>query len=201
MAPAAKTLSGLNVRDLLDAGLHFGHQTKRWNPKMKRYIFDKRNGIHIIDITKSMVLMEHALKFVERTVLSGKSILFVGTKKQAQEVVRQSAEESDQFFVTHRWLGGSLTNNVTIRKSIRRMRQIQAMGKNNNGVLSVHKKEAASLRRELDKLDRNLGGIADMEKMPGAMFVVDVNRESIAIAESNQLTVASAPWFWLARSG
>lgn len=183
------SLSGLNVRDLLTAGLHFGHQTKRWNPKMKRYIFDKRNGIHIIDITQSIGLLEDALAFVQKTVQSGKKLLFVGTKKQAQEVVKAAAEDCGMHFVTTRWLGGMLTNAQTIRKSVKRMRQIEVMGKNNNGVLSIHKKEAASLRRELDKLQRNLSGVAEMNDAPGALFVVDVMRETNAVSEANRLGI------------
>jgi len=182
-------LSGLDVRDLLTAGLHFGHQTKRWNPKMKRYIFDKRNGVHIIDITQSIELLEEGLKFIQKTVQSGKKILFVGTKKQAQEVVKTAAEDCGMHYVTTRWLGGILTNAVTIRRSVRRMRQIEVMGKNNNGVLSIHKKEAASLRRELDKLQRNLSGVAEMTEMPGVMFVIDVMRETNAIAEAKRLGI------------
>ena len=185
----AEGRSGLTVRDLLDSGLHFGHQTKRWNPKMKRYIFDKRNGIHIVDITQSLEMLETALEFVQKTVEKGGKILFVGTKKQAQEVVKGAAESAEMFYVTTRWLGGTLTNAVTIRRSVRRMRQIQTMSKNNNGVLSVHKKEAASLRRELDKLEKNLLGIADMHEMPGALFVVDIMREANAVAEARTLGI------------
>ena len=182
-------VSGLTPRDMIAAGLHFGHQTKRWNPKMKKYIFDKRNGIHIIDITQSVELLDQALAFVQKTVQAGKSILFVGTKKQAQEVVKAAAEECGMFHVTTRWLGGTLTNAVTLRKSIRRMRQIEKIEKDNNGVLSVHKKEAAAMRRELDKLQHNLSGIADMNDMPGAVFVVDIIRESNAVAEANRLGI------------
>ena len=185
----AEQHSGLTVRDLLDSGLHFGHQTKRWNPKMKPYIFDKRNGIHIVDITQSLELLETALGFVQDTVQAGKKVLFVGTKKQAQEVVKGAAEGAGMFYVTTRWLGGTLTNAVTIRRSVRRMKQIQTMSKNNNGVLSVHKKEAAALRRELDKLEKNLSGIADMNEMPGALFVVDIMREANAVAEARTLGI------------
>ena len=156
---------------------------------MAPYIFDKRGGIHIIDLTKSIVLLERAVEFVYQTVASGKSVLFVGTKKQAQDVMREAAESAGQPFMTNRWLGGTLTNNTTIRKSIRRMREIEEMGKKTDGALSVHKKEAASLRRELDKLERNLGGIADMERLPGALFIVDVNREKIAVDEATRLGI------------
>ena len=186
---ADTSLSNVTVRDLMNAGLHFGHQTKRWNPKMKKYIFDKRNGIHIIDITQSLELLEDALKFVLDISQKGKKILFVGTKKQAQEVIRIAAEESDMYYVTTRWLGGTLTNAQTIRKSVRRMTQIQTAKKNNNGILSVHKKEAATLARELAKLEKNLTGIAAMDKMPGALFVVDIVREANAVAEARSLGI------------
>ncbi len=179
----------IELKDLLDAGLHFGHQTKRWNPKMKSYIFDKRNGIHIIDLTQTVGMIDEAADFLRGVVEGGKKVLFVATKKQAQEAVKEAAESCNQFFMTERWLGGTLTNNVTIRKSVKRMRQIEAIARNNNGVLSVHKKEASTLQRELDKLQANLGGIADMEKMPGAMVVVDVCREANAIKEAQRLGI------------
>ncbi len=182
-------LTGITLKDLIDSGLHFGHQTKRWNPKMRDYIFDKRNGIHIVDLTQTVPMIEEAAKFLRDTVLSGKKILFVATKKQAQETVKEAAESCGQFFMTERWLGGTLTNNQTIRQSVKRMRQIEAIGRNNNGVLSVHKKEAASLRRELDKLQRNLGGIADMVKMPGAIFIIDICREQNALKEAVRLKI------------
>lgn len=183
------TLSGLSVRDLMTAGMHFGHQTKRWNPKMKKYIFDKRNGIHIIDITQSLDMLEEVLKFVRSLTEDGKKILFVGTKKQAQEVIQLAAQNSEMYNVTHRWLGGTLTNAQTIRRSVSRMRKLQTIAKNNNGVLSVHKKEAATMRRELDKLELNLSGIADMEKLPAAVFVVDIMREANAVAEARRLGI------------
>ena len=186
-APAS--LTEITLKDLLDAGLHFGHQTRRWNPKMKPYIFDKRNGIHIVDLTQTIVKIEEAAAFLRETVLSGKKILFVATKRQAQDIVHQAAEDCGQFFMTTRWLGGTLTNNQTIRRSIRRMRQIEAIGRNNNGQLSPFKKEAASLRRELDKLQLSLGGIADMDQMPGAMVVFDICREAIAVAEANRMGI------------
>jgi small subunit ribosomal protein S2 len=189
MEMPVSSLTGLTLKDLLDAGLHFGHQTKRWNPKMKRYIFDKRNGIHIIDLTQTVPLIDEAAKFLRDTVLSGKKILFVATKKQAQEVVKEAAVACGQHYVTERWLGGTLTNNQTIRRSVRRMRQIEAMGRNNNGVLSVHKKEASSLRRELDKLQKNLSGVADMDSKPGALFIIDVCREQNAVKEAVRLGI------------
>lgn len=184
-----KSLSQLTLRDLMDAGFHFGHQTKRWNPKMKKYIYDKRNGIHIIDITQSLDMLEEALAFVQKIAENGKKVLFVGTKKQAQEVVKAAATESDSFYMTNRWLGGTLTNAQTIRKSIRRMRQLEQIERDNNGVLSPHKKEASVLRRELEKLQQNLTGVAKMETLPAALFVVDICREKNAVAEANRLGI------------
>ena len=189
MDETATSLTGLTIKDLLDAGLHFGHQTRRWNPKMKQYIFDKRNGIHIIDLTQTIGLLENAAAFLRDTVLDGKKILFVATKKQAQDVVKEAAENCGQFYMTERWLGGTLTNNQTIRRSIRRMRQIEAIGKNTNGEYSKFKKEASNLRRELEKLQSNLSGIADMSGMPGAVVVIDVCREAIAVAEAKRLGI------------
>ncbi len=179
----------IELKDLLDAGLHFGHQTKRWNPKMKSYIFDKRNGVHIIDLTQTVSLIDEAAEFLRKTVLSGKKVLFVATKKQAQEAVKEAAEGCNQYYMTERWLGGTLTNNQTIRRSIKRMRQIETMARNNNGVLSVHKQEASALRRELDKLQKNLTGIADLDGMPGAMVIVDVCREANAVKEAVRLGI------------
>ncbi len=184
----ADVSSKLTVRDLLDAGLHFGHQTKRWNPKMKPYIFDKRNSIHVIDLVKTARLLEEATKFVEDVVVSGKRVLFVGTKKQAQEVIRECAEKSSQFYVTSRWLGGMLTNRTTIRRSVRRMREIEQMVKDGQ-FETLPNKEVSRLRRELAKLQRNLTGVADMDDLPGALFVVDVKREAIAVAEANRLHI------------
>ena len=189
MEENAVSLTGLTIKDLIDAGLHFGHQTRRWNPKMKKFIFDKRNGIHIIDLTQSIGMLENAAAFLRDTVLSGKKILFVATKKQAQEVVKEAAASCGQFYMTERWLGGTLTNNQTIRRSVRRMRQIEAIGKNTNGEYSKFKKEASNLRRELEKLQANLSGIADMTAMPGALVVFDVCRETIAVAEAKRLGI------------
>ncbi len=182
-------LTGLTLKDLFDAGLHFGHQTKRWNPKMKPYIFDKRNGIHIIDLTQTVTLLDEAAEFLKKTVLDGKKILFVATKKQAQEIVKDAAEECGQPYMTERWLGGTLTNATTIRGSVKRMRQIQAIAKANNGELSKHKQEASMLRRELAKLEKNLTGIADMNEKPGAIFIIDVCREANAVKEAARLHV------------
>jgi small subunit ribosomal protein S2 len=178
----------LTVRDLLEAGLHFGHQTKRWNPKMKRFIFDKRNGIHIIDLSQSFALLEQALAFVTQLAANGKTVLLVGTKKQAQQVIKEVAAAAAQPSVTTRWLGGTLTNISTIRRSVKRMRELDEIEK--NGVLAaMHKKEASMVRHELEKLRRNLTGIADMTALPGALFVVDVIREAIAVKEANRLGI------------
>ena len=179
----------IELKDLIEAGLHFGHQTKRWNPKMKSYIFDKRNGIHIIDLTQTVDLIDEAAEFLRGVVANGQKVLFVATKKQAQEVVKEAAQASNQFYMTERWLGGTLTNNQTIRRSIKRMQQIQNIARNNNGVLSEHKQEASALARELNKLETNLTGIAEMDKLPGALFVVDVCREANAVKEAKRLGI------------
>ena len=179
----------IELKDLIEAGLHFGHQTKRWNPKMKSYIFDKRNGIHIIDLTQTVDLIDEAAEFLRGVVAKGQKILFVATKKQAQEVVKEAALNCNQFYMTERWLGGTLTNNQTIRRSVKRMQQIQNIARQNNGVLSEHKQEASALARELAKLETNLTGIAEMDKMPGALFVVDVCREANAVKEAKRLGI------------
>ena len=181
--------TGLTLKDLFDAGLHFGHQTKRWNPKMKPYIFDKRNGIHIIDLTQTVTFIDEAAEFLRKTILEGKKILFVATKKQAQELVKQAAEACGQFYMTERWLGGTLTNAQTIRGSVKRMKTLQAIGAKNGGVLSVHKQENSMLRRELAKLEKNLTGIAEMDQKPGAIFIVDAVRELNAVKEAMRLGI------------
>ncbi len=176
------------VQDLLDAGLHFGHQTKRWNPKMKRYIHGAKNGIYIIDLNKTLSQLQLAQTFVNDVVLRGEKILFVGTKKQAREIFKNTAEDTNQPYVIHRWLGGMLTNNKTIRSSVARMRELQKMEK--DGTMDkLLKKEVSVLRRELNKLERNLTGIGDMEKKPGALFVVDLKREHLALAEAKRLNI------------
>jgi small subunit ribosomal protein S2 len=182
-------LTGVTLKDMFDAGLHFGHQTKRWNPKMKGYIFDKRNGIHIIDLTQSVALLDEAADFLKKTVLDGKKVLFVATKKQVAELVKGSAESVEQFYMTERWLGGTLTNAKTLRSSVKRMRQLQATAKANGGELSEHKQEASMLRRELNKLEKNLTGVADMAELPGAVVVVDVVREANAVKEAVRLHI------------
>ena len=189
MEMPTSALTGISLKDMFDAGLHFGHQTKRWNPKMKGYIFDKRNGIHIIDLTQSVALLDEAAQFLKDTVLAGKKILFVATKKQVSELVKGAAESVEQFYMTERWLGGTLTNAKTLRSSVRRMRQLQATAKANGGELSEHKQEASMLRRELNKLEKNLTGVADMAELPGAVVVVDVVREANAVKEAVRLHI------------
>ena len=182
-------LTGITLKDMFDAGLHFGHQTKRWNPKMKGYIFDKRNGIHIIDLTQSVTMLDEAAAFLRDTVLDGKKILFVATKKQAAEMVKNAAESVEQFYITERWLGGTLTNAPTIRGSVKRMKQLQAVASANNGELSKHKQEASMLRRELAKLEKNLTGIAEMAEQPGAVVIIDCVREANAVKEAVRLHI------------
>lgn len=191
MATTTDAPQGISVKDLLDAGVHFGHQTKRWNPKMKRFIFDKRNRIHIIDLTKTLALLNQATDFLHDVAAGGKPVLFVGTKKQAQQAVQEAAQSCGQFFVTNRWLGGTLTNSATIRANVKRMRELEATEKS-GGLASMPKKEVSNFRRELFKLKRNLDGIADMNDLPGAIFIVDINREAIAVAEAKRLNIPVA---------
>lgn len=178
----------VTIQDLLEAGLHFGHQTKRWNPKMKPYLFGKRNGIYIIDLTQSLELLNEALRFLYDSVIRGRRILFVGTKKQARDALKEMAGRLGHYSVTSRWLGGTLTNHQTIRRSVGRMKELETMEQ--DGTLdALPKKENSKLRREYAKMDRNLRGVVEMEQLPGAMFVIDVNRESIAVAEANRLKI------------
>ncbi len=178
----------ITVKDLLEAGVHFGHQTKRWNPKMKKYIFGDRNGIYIIDLTKTLTQLQSAKAFLYETVARGRSILFVGTKKQAQEPMRQMAEALQQPYVVTRWLGGMLTNNRTIRQSVARMRKLEAM-EQDGSMDKLPKKEVANLRHELEKLHKNLSGVAAMDNMPGALFVVDICRDAIAVQEAVRMNI------------
>lgn len=180
--------SDVNVQDLLEAGLHFGHQTKRWNPKMKRFIFGERNGIYILDLAKTVPLLMEARQFIYDTVIRGRSVLFVGTKKQAQDPLKEMAEKFKQPFVVNRWLGGTLTNLLTIRKSVGRMNELEKMEQ--DGTLDkMPKKEVARIKRELEKLHYNLNGIREMQELPGAIFVVDICREAIAVAEAIRLNI------------
>ena len=175
------------MRDLLEAGVHFGHQTRRWNPKMRRYIFGKRNGIYIIDLQKTRRRFHEAAEFVFNLGREGRKVLFVGTKRQAQEAIVQEASRCGQFFVTHRWLGGTLTNFVTIRNSVERLKDIENRLEDESTPLI--KKERLRLERERQKLFRNLSGIRDMTQLPDAVFVVDPKKESIAVAEANKLGI------------
>ncbi len=176
------------MRALLEAGVHFGHQTKRWNPKMKPYIFSDRNGIHIIDLNQTVPLLQEAHNFVADATAHGGRILFVGTKKQAQEVVAREAVRSGQYFVNRRWLGGTLTNFVTIRSRLRYLKQLQSQSE--SGELDLlPKQEAAKKLKELERLDRTLGGMKDMTTLPGAIFVVDPKREHLAIEEAHRLKI------------
>lgn len=176
------------MREMLEAGVHFGHQTNRWNPKMNKFIFGKRNGIHIIDLQKTVPLFSSAYKFIVNTVARGEKILFVGTKKQAQEVISEEAVRAEQFFVNNRWLGGTLTNYRTIKASIDRLRSIEKMELDGT-FEKLAKKEVLQLTRERTKLERNLGGIKDMTKLPGAVFIIDTKKEHIAVAEARKLGI------------
>lgn len=177
------------MRELLDAGVHFGHQTRRWNPKMKRFIFTDRNGIYIIDLQQTLTYIDEAYEFVKETVAHGGNILFVGTKKQAQEAVQNEAERVDMPFVNHRWLGGMLTNFQTVAKRLSRLKELQAMDAAENGYEGRTKKEILMLTRERTKLERTLGGIRDMAKVPSALWIVDTNKEHIAVSEAKKLGI------------
>lgn len=176
------------MTELLEAGVHYGHQTKRWNPKMRDYILEEKNSIYIIDVALTIDQLGSATSFLKSVVKDGGKILFVGTKKQAQEAIREAAEATGQFFVNQRWLGGTLTNLTTIRRSVGRLKEIQAMEKS-PAFAKINKAEASSIRREGAKLLHNLGGIVEMEKLPAAMIVIDTVREEIAVAEANRLGI------------
>ena len=182
-------MSDITIKQLLEAGVHFGHQTSRWNPKMKPYIFGARNGIHIIDLQQTVGMLRDARNFIRDLVADGGQIMFVGTKKQAQEVVREEAERCEMFYVQNRWLGGMLTNFQTIRKSIDRLKRVEDMLDNPAVVEALTKKELLGMSRERDKLMGVLGGIKTMRKLPDAMFVVDTRKEEIAVREANKLGV------------
>ena len=184
----ANVRQDVSIQDLLEAGLHFGHRTKRWNPKMRKFLFGQKNGIYIIDLVQTLEGLQKARQFIYDTVARGRQILFVGTKKQAQEALKTIAVANKQPFVVNRWLGGTLTNNETIRKSIARMREIEQLEKDGS-INALPKKEIAKIRHEQEKLQYNLSGIADMNGNPGALFVVDVNCEAIAVAEANRLNI------------
>jgi small subunit ribosomal protein S2 len=177
----------VTMKELLEAGVHFGHQTRRWNPKMKPYIFGKRNGIYIIDLQKTLKLFEQVTDFVEDLAAQGKRLLFVGTKRQAQEAIAEEAKRAGEFSVTNRWLGGTLTNFVTLRTSIERLKEIEARLGDESSPLT--KKERLRLEREHQRMAKNLEGIRDMDELPDALFVVDPKKEYIAVAEANKLGI------------
>jgi small subunit ribosomal protein S2 len=183
-------MSTVTMKELLEAGVHFGHETKRWDPKMKPYIFGARNGIYIIDLQKTVQLFKEAYQFVRDIVASGEYILFVGTKKQAQETIYEQATRSSMFFVNHRWLGGMMTNFQTIKRSIDRLKKLEAM-KNEEIYNLLPKKEVMELEKERSKLEKSLGGIKNMERLPGAIFVVDPKKEKIAIREARKIGIPS----------
>ncbi|HEY0234873.1 MAG TPA: 30S ribosomal protein S2 [Afipia sp.] len=185
------SLPDFSMRQLLEAGVHFGHQSHRWNPKMANYIFGARNNIHIIDLAQTVPLLHRALQAVSDTVARGGRVLFVGTKRQAQDGVAEAAKRSAQYFVNSRWLGGTLTNWKTVSGSIKRLRQLEEMLGSGEGN-QYTKKERLTLQRERDKLDRSLGGIKDMGGLPDLIFVIDTNKEDIAIAEANRLNIPVA---------
>lgn len=178
----------ITMKELLEAGAHFGHQVKRWNPKMKKYIFAERNGIHIIDLQKTVKAIEESYEFIKQVASEGHGILFVGTKKQAQEAIAEEAKRAGAFYVNNRWLGGMLTNFSTVRKSVEKWQRIESMKE--DGTLYYHtKKEIAKLEKERQKLELNLSGIKDMVELPKAVFIVDIKKERIAVAEARKLNI------------
>lgn len=178
----------ISMKQLLEAGVHFGHQTRRWNPKMKRYIFTERNGIYIIDLQKTVKKVEEAYNFTKNLAAEGGKILFVGTKKQAQDSVKEEAQRSGMYYVNQRWLGGTLTNFETIQKRIKRLKDIEKMQE--NGTFDVlPKKEVVQLKKELERLEKFLGGIKDMKDLPDALFIIDPRKERIAVAEARKLNI------------
>lgn len=181
-------MSNITMKELLEAGVHFGHQTKRWNPKMKPYIFGARNGIYIIDLQKTVRLFKNAYSFMRQAAQTGDPVLFVGTKKQAQESVAEEATRCGMFYVNQRWLGGMLTNFATVKQSIDRLKRLDAMFA--EGTVGAYtKKEALKLEREREKLEKTLGGIKGMNKLPGAIFIIDPKNETIAVGEAKKLGI------------
>jgi small subunit ribosomal protein S2 len=181
-------LPSISMKELLEAGVHFGHQTKRWNPKMKEYIFGERNGIYIIDLQKTLKLFKDAMRFVAEMAAQGKTILFVGTKRQAQEAVAEEAQRCSMYYVNQRWLGGLLTNFVTVQRSIKRLKDLDMMA-NENSWEGRLKKEIVRLERERKHLNQNLAGIKDMNGLPDVLFVIDSNKEGIAVKEARKLGI------------
>jgi small subunit ribosomal protein S2 len=178
----------ITMKELLEAGVHFGHQTRRWNPKMKEYIFGERNGIHIIDLQKTLKMFRDAARYVSERAAQGKSVLFLGTKRQAQEAIAEEAQRCGMFFVNHRWLGGTLTNWVTLQKSIKRLKLLKAMVEDGR-MAALPKKEAARLERELKHLQQNFAGVENMTMIPDTMFVIDPNAEVIAVREARRMGI------------
>ena len=179
----------VTMKQLLESGVHFGHQTRRWNPKMKRFIFNERNGIYIIDLQQSLTYIDRAYEFVKETVAHGGTVMFVGTKRQAQEPVQQQASRVGMPYVNQRWLGGMLTNFSTVHKRIQRLKELELIDYDDVAGSGLTKKELLVLRREKDKLDKTLGGIRDMSKVPSAVWIVDTNKEHIAVAEAKKLNI------------
>jgi small subunit ribosomal protein S2 len=182
-------LPSISMKELLEAGVHFGHQTKRWNPKMKEYIFGERNGIYIIDLQKTLKLFKDAMRFVAEMATQGKTVLFVGTKRQAQEAVAEEAVRCGMFYVNQRWLGGLLTNMVTVQRSIKRFKDLEGMASAENAYEGRAKKEISRLERERKHLKQNLEGIQEMTRVPDILFVIDSNKEAIAVREARKLGV------------
>ncbi len=178
----------VTMKNLLESGVHFGHQVKRWDPRMKKYIFASRNGIHIIDLQKTIAAIKDGYDEVRKVTAAGKSILFVGTKKQAQQAVQKEAERCGQFYVNNRWLGGMLTNFSTIKKSLQRLKKIEKM-EIDGTFENLTKKEIASLQKEKSKLEKNLGGIKEMKELPGAIFIIDTHKEQLAVAEARRMGI------------
>jgi small subunit ribosomal protein S2 len=178
----------VSMKQLLEAGVHFGHQTRRWNPKMAEYIFTERNGIYIIDLQKTVKKLDEAYNFVKELATDGKNVLFVGTKKQAQDSVKEEALRAGAYYVNARWLGGMMTNFTTIRRRVARLKQLRAMEADGTFEL-LPKKEVIKLNLEIEKLEKFLGGIKDMEELPGALFIIDPRKERIAVAEAKKLNI------------
>ena len=182
-------MPAISMKELLEAGVHFGHQTKRWNPKMKEYIFGERNGIYIIDLQKTLKMFKDAARYVVETAAQGKNVLFVGTKRQAQEAIAEEATRCQMYYVNQRWLGGLLTNMATVQKSIKRLKELEGMASVEGGYAGRPKKEVIRLERERKHLDQNLAGIKDMPGLPDILFVIDSNKEAIAVKEARRLGI------------
>ena len=178
----------VTMKNLLEFGVHFGHQVKRWDPRMKKYIFAERNGIHIIDLQKTIAAIKDSYEAVRKITASGKSVLFVGTKKQAQQAVQKEAERCGMFYINNRWLGGMLTNFTTIKKSLLRLKKIEKMEVDGT-FENLTKKEVSALQKEKSKLEKNLGGIKEMKELPGALFIIDTHKEQIAVAEARRMGI------------